>query len=191
MEPLRTLHLFIAPFEQNEISYFITGSTASAFYGEPRLTLDIDVVIHLSEKDIEKFPTLFPEEQFYCPPPEVIRIECSRRTHGHFNLIHPESGFKADIYPASEDTLHQWAFKNRRREDAGDGSKVWLAPPEYVIIRKLEYFREGDSEKHLEDIKKMLIRPDSRLDMSFLEGQIDAGGLMQVWQRVRERGAQF
>jgi len=30
----------------------------------------------------------------------------------------------------------------------------YAAPPEYVILRKLQYFREGGSEKHLLDIKK-------------------------------------
>ena len=31
-----------------------------------------------------------------------------------------------------------------------------LAPAEYVIVRKLEYYREGGSEKHLRDIRSML-----------------------------------
>ncbi len=185
MEALKTLQLFIVPLEESQISYFITGSTASVFYGEPRLTLDIDVVIHLSQKEIAKFTSLFPIENFYCPPPEVIQIECRRRTHGHYNLIHPESGFKADIYPASEDPLHHWAFKNRRREDMGKGFKIWLAPPEYVIIRKLEYFREGDSEKHIDDIKKMLPQVKEELDLKFLVSEIDSRGLTAYWQKIR------
>ncbi len=186
MEALKSLELFIAPLEQSQISYFVTGSTASMYYGEPRLTLDIDVVVHLAKSDIEMLPTLFPQEQFYCPPPEVIYIECGRRTHGHFNLIHPTSGFKADIYPASEDPLHQWAFKNRRREDYGNGQKIWLAPPEYVIIRKLEYFREGDSQKHLDDIKKMVPQVKNDMDWTFLEAQLKSRNLDQYWQRIQK-----
>ncbi len=31
-----------------------------------------------------------------------------------------------------------------------------LAPPEYVIVRKLQFFREGGSQKHLRDISRML-----------------------------------
>lgn len=123
--------------------------------GEPKLTFDIDVVVHLSRGDIERFIALFSEGDFYCPPSDVIQIECARRTHGHFNLIHPESGFKADIYPDAQDPLHQWAFNNRVRVALTMDLSVWIAPAEYVIIRKLEYFREGGSEKHLEDIGKM------------------------------------
>lgn len=185
MEALNTLDLFIAPLERSQISYFITGSTASIYYGEPRLTLDIDVVVHLSPTDIEKFPPLFPEVHFYCPPIEVIHIECNRRSHGHFNLIHPASGFKADIYPTSDDSLYPWAFQHRRREDLGGGSKIWLAPPEYVIIRKLEFFREGKSEKHLEDIRKILLQIEGALDLKFLENELEVRELVQYWKRVR------
>lgn len=189
MEALKTLQLFIIPLEESEIGYFITGSTASIFYGEPRLTLDIDVVIHLSKNEIPKFTALFPIENFYCPPPDVIQIECGRRTHGHFNLIHPESGFKADIYPASEDPLHQWAFKNRRREQIAPELKIWIAPPEYVIIRKLEYFRQGDSQKHLDDIKKMLPQVKDEMNWAFLENEITARGLSSFWSKFQIQGS--
>lgn len=185
MERLKTIELFAAPLEEAKISYFITGSTASIFYGEPRLTLDIDIVIHLSEVDVERFISLFPEKDFYCPPEDVIQIERNRSSHGHFNLIHPESGFKADIYPASDDPLYQWAFQHRRRIDE-QMLRIWLAPPEYVIIRKLEYFREGGSQKHLVDIRKMIPHlSGEELDTAFLEDQLDKRGLTPFWKKAQ------
>ncbi|HWU43277.1 MAG TPA: hypothetical protein VN132_07565 [Bdellovibrio sp.] len=184
MATLDTLKLFVIPLEKNHIEYFVTGSTASMIYGEPRLTLDIDLVLHLSDEDIGKFISLFPENQYYCPPEEIILIESRRDTHGHFNLIHPESGLKADIYPESKDPLHAWAFKNRRRVVVGN-SEVWLAPPEYIIVRKLEYYREGGSSKHLEDIKKMLPQVQSNLDFEYLEKQLNERQLTSYWEKVR------
>mgnify|MGYP001618617233 CR=1 FL=1 len=141
MQPLELLTAFITPLEKSKIPYFVTGSIASIFYGEPRLTHDIDIVIHLSQADMLQFSSYFPLEQYYCPPEEVIQIEMKRRPFGHFNLIHHQSGLKADIYPDAEDTLHQWAFQKRKRIELGGDISLWLAPPEYVIIRKLEYFR--------------------------------------------------
>lgn len=41
---------------------------------------------------------------------------------------------------------------------------MWLAPPEYVIVRKLEYCREGHSEKHVHDIRGMLDTLGDSLD---------------------------
>ena len=114
MQPLELLTAFITPLEESKIPYFVTGSVASIFYGEPRLTHDVDVVIHLSQKDMKRFSSFFPLEKYYCPPEEVIQIETRRRPFGHFNLIHHESGLKADIYPDSDDKLHQWGDLDKK-----------------------------------------------------------------------------
>lgn len=185
MQPLELLTAFIDPLEKSKIPYFVTGSVASIFYGEPRLTHDIDIVIHLSRADLRRFSSFFPLEQYYCPPDEVIQIETNRRPFGHFNLIHHESGLKADIYPDAEDKLHQWAFGKRKRVELSESLALWLAPPEYVIIRKLEFFREGGSEKHLEDIKKMLPQIETDLNIEYLEAQITERGLGQYWKRLK------
>ena len=55
--------------------------------------------------------------------------------------------------------FERWAFKNRRPLTVGE-TPIWLAPPEYVIIHKLEFYREGRSEKHLRDIRGMLAVTD-------------------------------
>ena len=185
MATLETFRLFVIPLENHGIKYFVTGSTASMVYGEPRLTLDIDLVVHLSNEDISRFASIFSDSEYYCPPTDVIQIENKRDVQGHFNLIHPSTGLKADIYPTSRDPLHAWAFKNRRRIVIG-GTEIWLAPPEYVIIRKLEYFREGGSEKHLRDIEKMLPQVGSSLDQAFLDAEFKSRGLTQYWQRIQK-----
>ena len=72
--------------------YMISGSVATVHYGEPRLTLDIDLVLHLEPGDAERFPEIFPSKEYYLPPPEVLAAEISRPTRGHFNIIHVETG---------------------------------------------------------------------------------------------------
>ncbi len=57
-----------------------------------------------------RFADAFPLEEFYCPPTEVIEQEALRAQRGHFNLIHHESGFKADIYLANRDEFHRWVL---------------------------------------------------------------------------------
>jgi hypothetical protein len=75
-----------------------------------------------------------------------MRAEHSRGVRGHFNIIHHDTGFKADIYLAGRDPLHAWAFKHRREIETAE-TTLSVAPPEYVIIRKLEFHREGQSKK--------------------------------------------
>lgn len=175
--------IFLSRLEKYNMPYIVTGAVASVIYGEPRLTNDIDLVVELKDKDAQKIIDAFPSEEFYCPPIEVIKLEARRQYRGHFNLIHHRSGFKADIYIKGQDDLHQWAFSNKKSFEIND-EIIWLAPPEYVILRKLEYFREGQSEKHLNDIKNILEVSGEQIDKKQLEKEIHARGLDKEWKSI-------
>jgi hypothetical protein len=55
-------------------------------------------------------------------------------------------------------------------------------PEEYVIIRKLQYYREGRSEKHLRDIKRMTqIAPDLIENIALLE-KLSEYNLIDEWK---------
>lgn len=183
MQPLDLFQVFTGPLEALGVPYFVTGSVASLVYGEPRLTHDIDLVLSLRDLDAERLVAAFPTEDFYCPPVEVIRVERRRSSHGHFNLIDHASGFKADIYLHGQNPLHAWAFARRRR--AGPpGKQFWLAPPEYVVIRKLEFFREGGAEKHVRDVRAMLAALGDDVDRGQIETWVTERGLASAWARV-------
>jgi hypothetical protein len=176
---------FISRLEGLGIPYFVTGSTAGILYGEPRMTHDVDIVIALSLQSIHAFVEAFPIEEFYCPPEDVLAIEVRRGQRGHCNLIHHNSGFKADIYIAF-DELHRWALAHRRTLLL-DKLQLPVAPVEYVILRKLEYFREGGSAKHVRDIRGMLDVSPSQIDVSFLEQWISRLGLEAEWRQIASR----
>jgi hypothetical protein len=175
--------VFLEPLNQNGFEYMVTGSAASIIYGQPRMTHDIDLVLALDVQDAKKLTLIYPESDFYCPPVEVIRQETARETRGHFNIIHHKSGFKADIYPVGNDKMHCWAMSNRKKIML-DSLEVWLSPIEYVIIRKLEYYREGGSGKHLKDIKGMLESSEDQIDKPFLDAKLKEFGLERQWCEV-------
>ncbi len=176
--------IFIARLNHLNVPYMITGSVAAIMYGEPRLTHDIDLVVELQSGDVEKFCDAFPLEEFYCPPAEIIQVEIRRALRGHFNLIHHETGFKADIYAFGREDLHRWALENRQAITVG-GELFWLAPPEYVIVRKLEYYREGGSDKHLRDIAAILSVSSDHIDFTVLEEKINTRMLTAEWQLAK------
>ena len=70
--------LFVRPLNRAGIRYVIGGSVAAIFYGEPRYTHDVDVVVFLNEVTIRKLPEIFPAGEFYLPPFEVMMAELSR-----------------------------------------------------------------------------------------------------------------
>lgn len=49
-----------------------------------------------------------------------------------------------------------WGLSRAKRVDL-EGEPVTFAPPEYVIVKQLQFYREGGSTKHLRDIQRMLI----------------------------------
>jgi hypothetical protein len=87
------------------------------------------------------------------------------------------------VYPTGRDELNAWAFRNKRSV-LFQGETLVLAPPEYVIVRKLEYFREGGSDKHLRDIRGMLHVSGDQIDRAELMTWIQRQGVEAEWQRA-------
>lgn len=190
MQKPNLYHIFVSRLNSLSVRYMVTGAAASIIYGEPRLTNDIDLVVDLNSDDIERFSNEFPSDKFYCPPIEVIVLEANRPQRGHFNLIHHETGFKADIYAAGSDELNRWGLANRKQIRV-EGEECWLAPAEYVILRKLEYFREGGSEKHLRDISGILQVSSDQIDFSLLKERVEKMMLQKEWVAVQEQKFRF
>ena len=171
MQEANLFLIFLEPLNKSKLLYMVTGSVASIIYGEPRMTHDIDLVLELRAANVQDFINLFPSDRFYCPPQDIIKAEIARETRGHFNIIHHETGFKADVYPIGRDELHKWGMTKRRAVKVQQ-SNIWIAPPEYVIIRKLQYYKEGGSTKHLRDIKRMLELSYEIIDESILNQMV-------------------
>jgi hypothetical protein len=180
---LDLIELFVQPLQDAGIRYMITGSVAAMLYGEPRVTHDVDLVVFLRSDDIQRLPSIFPEASFYLPPTEVIAHEAMRERGGQFNVIHPESGLKADLYMANRDELQAWGFRNKKTYPVGR-CVVTLAPPEYVIVRKLDSFREGGSDKHLRDIRSMVAISGDQIDYAALRDWVGRLGLQAQWDQV-------
>lgn len=179
-EPFR---IFTRKLEDLGLRYMVTGSIAAIYYGEPRLTNDIDIVVILAQEDAAKLEAAFPLADFYCPPHEVIQLEIAREQRGHFNLIHHQTGFKADVYPAGRDALHLWALGRTQDANLGD-DVIRLAPPEYVVIRKLQFFREGASPKHLRDVNRMLVGLGEEWPRTTLLELVQEYGLEAEWKQA-------
>jgi hypothetical protein len=175
------IELFVQPLESLGILYMVTGSVASMAFGEPRLTNDVDIVVELSEDDVG--PVIEAYEGvggLYVPSREVIREAIRGPGRQSFNVIHAGRALKADLFVAS-DALATWGLERRRREQAGEVA-FWMAPPEYVIVRKLEYFRQGESAKHLDDIRSMLRYGAAGIDLGAVERLVAERGLESEWR---------
>ena len=67
-----------------------------------------------------------------------------------------------------------------------DGTSIWIAPPEYVILRELQYFQEGGAPKHLSDIAAMLLQSGDLIDLGAVDQRANEMGLSEAWSRARQ-----
>jgi hypothetical protein len=176
--------LFVAPLNRAGIEYMVTGGLAAVVYGHPRLTLDVDLVIRLTKRESQAFAALWPPEEFYCPPVEVIAAERARTAYGHFKVIHHESAMRADVYLAGTDELNTWALRHRNVRHV-EGEAVQFAPIESVIVSKLRHFQLGGSDQHLRDIAHMMEISGPDVDLPVLERWITRLNLTAEWAKAR------
>jgi hypothetical protein len=184
MEPSELLRKVVGAFEALRIPYLITGSMATIAYGEPRFTNDIDVVALLGEAKVEEFCAAFPAPEFYCYP-DAVRQAVKDRSQ--FNLIHPSSGLKVDVMIPEETDFNRSRLSRGVRIPTGPECSARFASAEDVIIKKLEYYREGGSEKHLRDIAGVLRVQGDRIDRDYIADWTTRLGLTDEWRLVLAR----
>lgn len=186
MEQSDLLRYVVRVVEDLGLRYFVTGSTATIFYGEPRFTNDIDVVVELPEERITDFCRRFAPDEFCVS--EAAAHDAVRRK-GQFNIIHPASGLKVDVIVPESNTFNQSRFARIRRVHAGHDFEAFFASPEDAIIKKMEYYRQGGSEKHLRDITGILKTSPEQIDTAYISRWVQQMGLEDIWSAVQERAA--
>ncbi len=153
-------------FETHDIPYFITGSIASIAFGEPRYTNDIDVVADMSIQNSAQLLAAFPSPEFYVSE-SAVRAAVLKRFQ--FNIIHPTSGLKVDVMIPGDDAYNRLRMSRRVRLEVDHETIGWFSSAEDLILKKLEFYRLGGSEKHLRDISGILLVQGDRIDQVYLD----------------------
>lgn len=187
MELFDLLKKIVKTFEKLDIPYLVTGSVASMAYGEPRLTNDIDIVAGIEDRHIAVLMEEFPADEFYLSD-SMIKEAIFR--HGQFNIIHPSSGLKIDVIIKKNSDFDNSRFSRKKRLLPSDSYKADFAAPEDVIIKKMEYYNAGGSEKHLRDIAGILKISHESLDLNYISEWANRLGLSDIWAVIQARVAE-
>ena len=131
--------------ESLEIPHMVTGSFASSVHGEPRMTLDADLVIDPPNRGtLAKLVRVLQEHDFYVSPRAAAEAWASRRM---FNAISNRTQYKLDLILTKDDPFDRERFARRTRESFSTGS-LWVTTPEDIILGKLSWGRQmGGSER--------------------------------------------
>jgi hypothetical protein len=147
-----------------DIPYMITGSLASTYYGRPRTTQDIDLVIEADATRLNAFVAAAHQRGYYVDANDAADA-LSRRSM--FNIIDAESGYKLDLIVRKDREYSREEF-GRRREVTLLGRRAFMVSPEDSILSKLEWSREGASERQFLDALAVARTQGDDLDMDYL-----------------------
>jgi hypothetical protein len=158
----------------------LTGSLAAAFYGTPRATQDIDLVIDPNRPHLARLVELLGASGLS----SEAAVEAFENG-GQFNAIDVETGWKADLIVRKAREFSKREFE-RRQPSQLFGIELALATVEDLIIAKLEWSEFGDSELQRRDILQLLDATGSSLDQAYLEKWVRSLGLEEAWAKVTQ-----
>ncbi|MBV9385334.1 MAG: hypothetical protein JOZ78_02785 [Chroococcidiopsidaceae cyanobacterium CP_BM_ER_R8_30] len=185
------------------IPYLIGGSVASSILGEPRATLDVDIVADLQLSHVQPLVSVMTGEFFI---DEMMVVEAIEHKSS-FNVIHLDTMQKVDIFILSDQPLAQSEMQrrqqlviNQRSAGAASGSApvsaqnperlIWLSSPEDIILQKLLWYRLGHqvSDRQWRDVLGVL-KVQATLDFGYLAQWSETLGLENLMaQALREAG---
>ena len=162
------------------IPYMVVGSVAGSFHGEPRTTIDVDIVIDPTPESLRRFVGSLPASDYYVSDTAATEA-LTRRTS--FNVIDTATSGKVDLIVRRERRFSRVEF-DRRIVVPLFGRPTPVATAEDTILAKLEWARAGESERQLRDVARIVAVSGDALDMGYLNRWILELELEDAWRQI-------
>jgi hypothetical protein len=147
-----------------EISYYLTGSMASNYWGIPRTTHDLDFVIQLPPSAVEKIVSAFSPEFFI----DEASVRAAYRPPHQFNAIDTRSALKVDFWLPKTEPFDKEMLRRRVRVTLF-GESAWITTAEDSILHKLLWNKITPSDRQLGDAAGVVSVQAGKLDLSYLK----------------------
>ena len=188
-DPFLAVAEFAAACERLRIPYVIGGSIASMAYGEPRLTLDVDVAIALNPLQVDAFAIALSRD-FYVDPQSIADAV---RTTSSFNANHKTSWMRVDVYVRANQGHFAEELRRARPKavlEDPDATAMFCSA-EDIVLQKLRWYRSGGevSERQWRDVAGVLKRQGQRIDVEYVLRWSTELGVRDLAERaLREAG---
>lgn len=169
-------------FEKLGVDYLIGGSVASSVFGEPRQTVDADLLACLSIRHAQPLVREL-AGAFYADLPA---ISAAIQNQGSFNLIHLETMSKVDVFVSWQTPFGESQLSRREKKSVGQGTplELYFASAEDTVLAKLDWYRKGGevSDRQWRDLLGVLMVQAGALDQEYLRhwaGELRVADLLQ------------
>lgn len=186
VDPFEVALIVTRALDELGVPNTIGGSIASSFAGEPRSTIDIDIVLALEDAQIAPLvkalsPAFYVEE-------EALRRAVRDRSNA--NLIHQDTMLKVDLFVAGGTPLDKQQIVRRLAVDIGGGRVLHVHPPEDILLQKLHWFRLGGgvSDRQWRDVVAIIRAQGTGLDREYLHSNAPLLGVQQLLERALDEG---
>ena len=166
-----------AILDNRGIKFHLTGGLASSFYGEPRFTQDIDIVVRaiLGDSLNQLIQDL---SQKFIVEPDAIKE--AARPEGIFQALHEETMIKVDFHVGE---AIKGELSRSKREEILSEVFVPLVSREDAILSKLLWISKGSS-KSRHDVRGMLSR-SGEIDFEYLNTQASELGVNGIFEELK------
>jgi hypothetical protein len=148
------------------------------------MTNDIDIVVDLRAEQLDPLLQFFPQEAFYFDRDAALD---AIKTRFQFNIIHRGSLAKVDMIILGGSSHDREQMRRVRRIRGTMDYDAVYCSSEDLILKKLQFHKESESEKHLRDVAGILKKSGNSLDMQYLENWTDWLNVLDSWRKAQRR----
>ncbi|MEK7593133.1 MAG: nucleotidyl transferase AbiEii/AbiGii toxin family protein [Patescibacteria group bacterium] len=182
MEITGVLTKIAAVLNKIEIPYAVTGGVAVTVWGRARYTADVDIIVDIAPQKIKQLvgALLKIDIGVYLDIDIETSIDVIKQRSG-FNLIHSQSGVKADFVIKKDDEFSQIEIQRAIKKDF-HGQKINFISPEDLILIKLLWHKNSGSTRHLEDAESIL--KITEVDLEYINDWAGKQSTMEILKNL-------
>jgi hypothetical protein len=173
----RFVERLLKSFERAGVYYAFTGALASSFYGVPRTTVDVDVVVYAyDEKAKNRLVEALREAGLKADLATVNKA--LRSGYRIATFMDSQTPYSVDIIFSEK--------RFRRKTGAVCGLKAYFQTPEDLVLAKLRMIRatvpRERAQKDVEDVKAIL--KFTRVDLEAIKRKVEKEGTLQILKDI-------
>ena len=159
-------------------AYVVVGGLAVLFYGVPRTTMDIDIIIAMDVDETRRFAEFLNENDFFADE-EDIKTAFEEKSHA--TIEDKTSMVRLDIKGIYGEN-DRITLERRSKVSLADFA-FFVASPEDTIANKLLF----GSEQDVKDAEGIYARQFENLDMAYLEKRCKKLGVYEEFLTMKKR----